>query len=457
MQTRIIEMKALHPKSGVLAPALEVVSKPRITPEDKAQADSKAQHTRQYVSISKGRQRRHRASDGVLKPLLAFLLMSCAVSCSGSNSAGGGIDGSGFVSQGAVSAIGSIVVNGTEFDTNNAAIIIKGVGIGVGDAAVVANLDIGRVVTVQGRRSGDPNQVIADRVVYSDNVEGPVESIRDMDAVTREIVVMGQRVIANVVTRFKATTFDTIAPNDVVEVSGLFDDTGAIWATFIGKVGVFNLGLEVEVKGYVVDLNAGLKTFAVNGLTVDYSSADTSSLPGGIPADGLRVEVQGTLDDAGSELTAAKIQLDDDLGAGDANEIEVTGFVTDFVSLSEFTVGNQVVQADAETLFIDGTRANVALGVKLEVSGTLVNGVLLATEIEFWTPDQIEVEDVVTQIASLSEFTVGNQLVRTDANTVFEGGVPGDIALGVRLEVKGVPVDIVRSVLVADKVSFEEE
>jgi hypothetical protein len=34
------------------------------------QADSKAQQPRQYVSISRGLQRRHRASDGVMKPLL---------------------------------------------------------------------------------------------------------------------------------------------------------------------------------------------------------------------------------------------------------------------------------------------------------------------------------------------------------------------------------------------------
>ena len=50
--------------------ALEVVSQPRITPEGKAQADSKAQHTRQYVSISRGLQRFHRGSDGVMNPLL---------------------------------------------------------------------------------------------------------------------------------------------------------------------------------------------------------------------------------------------------------------------------------------------------------------------------------------------------------------------------------------------------
>jgi len=50
--------------------SIEVVSQPRITPEGKAQADSKAQQPRQVVSISRGLQRRHRVSDGVMKPLL---------------------------------------------------------------------------------------------------------------------------------------------------------------------------------------------------------------------------------------------------------------------------------------------------------------------------------------------------------------------------------------------------
>lgn len=397
------------------------------------------------------------AKSGVWAPVLVILLMFGTISCSGTNSASGGIDGSGFVSQGAISARGSIVVNGTEFDTSNATVNIKGVDIGVGDAVVMENLDIGRVVTVVGRRSADPNTVVADRVLYNDSVEGPVESIRDLDATTREIMVMGQRVVVNVVTRFRGTTFETIAPNDVVEVSGLFDDTGAIWATFIGKVGDFTAGLEVEVKGYVVSLETGTETFAVNGLTVDYSAANTSGLPGGIPTDGLFVEVQGTLGAAGANLIATKIQLGDDLGFADADEIEITGFVTDFVSPSEFTVGNQVVQVNPEALFIDGARENVALGVKLEVEGTLINGVLLATEIEFWAPNQVEVEGVVTHITSLSEFTVGSQEVRTDVNTVFDGGTPGEIALGVRLEVKGVPVDINRSIMIADKVSFETE
>jgi hypothetical protein len=44
---------------------IEVVSKPRITPAGKAQADSKAQPPRQVVSIARGLQRRQRVSDDV--------------------------------------------------------------------------------------------------------------------------------------------------------------------------------------------------------------------------------------------------------------------------------------------------------------------------------------------------------------------------------------------------------
>jgi hypothetical protein len=86
----------------------------------------------------------------------------------------------------------------------------------------------------------------------------------------------------------------------------------------------------VEVTGYAVNLEPVLPSFGTNGLTVDYSSADISGLPGGLPAEGLFVEVQGTLDAIGEEMVASKIQPGDELDAVDAAEIKVTGFVTDF-------------------------------------------------------------------------------------------------------------------------------
>jgi hypothetical protein len=383
----------------------------------------------------------------LLTLLLALLLISC--SGGGASSSSGGIGGSGMTSQGSVSGFGSIIVNGTEFDTTNARIIVEGEEKGIGDAVVLNNLEVGMVVTVYGTDSNNP---VADRVTYNDNVEGPVESINVIDATRKDIVVLGQTVIVNVVTEIKGTTFADLAVDDVVEVSGFVDDTGAIWATFLEKTD----GLVFEVTGFVKNLDTVQETFEINNLTVDYSSADTSALPGGEPAEDLFVEVEGTLTPTG-EILADSIQPGDELDVEDADEIEITGFVTDdTLAPAEFTVGNLVVQTDANTLFVDGTAGDILPGQKLEAEGTLVNGILLATEVEFWEPDQIEVEGDVTAIASPTEFTVGTQAVQIDGSTVFEGGTPGDIALGVNLEVKGVPADIDRSVLVADKVSFEE-
>jgi hypothetical protein len=287
-------------------------------------------------------------------------------------------------------------------------------------------------------------------------VEGPVQSIDVIDPDSRkDIVVLGQTVIVNVVTVFKGTSFDTLAVDDVIEVSGFVDDIGAIWATFLEKTN----GVVFEVTGFVKNLDAVQETFEINNITVDYSAADTSGLPAGEPAEGLFVEVEGTLTPTG-EILADSIGLGDELDVEDADQIEVTGFVTDAtLAPDEFTVGNQVVQTDANTLFVDGTAVDILPGQKLEAEGTLVNGILLATEVEFWEPDQIEVEGLVTDdTLAPAEFTIDDtQVVQTDASTVYEGGAPSDIALGILLEIKGVPVDIDRSVLVADKVSFEED
>ena len=285
----------------------------------------------------------------------------------------------------------------------------------------------------------------------------------DIDAETKEIVVLGQIVIVNVVTKLKGTDFDTIAQNDLVEVSGLVDDTGAIRATFLEKTGEFMPGNVVGVTGFIVNLDIDQKTFEVNDLTVDYSLILSGDLPQGF-ADGLLVEVEGTLDAAGGEMRATSIELGDEIGDGNSDQIEVLGFVTDIGSAFEFTVGNQMVQFDATTLFVDGTSADILLGAKLEAEGRLVDGILFADEIELWGPDQIEVEGIVDEVVFIDgfpEFTFegrDDQVVQTKkGETEFENVNKEKIKAGMKLEVKGVPVDIDHSVILADKVSLEIE
>ena len=392
----------------------------------------------------------------VLVLLFCLLLTSCKGG--GGSLAGGGIDGTGIMSAGVVSAFGSIIVNGTEFDTSNAVVVVKGEEIGVGDDDVQANLDIGMVVTVEGRIKED-GSAVADRVIFSNNVVGPIENIDDKDATTKEIEVLGQIVVVNVITKLKETSFDTIIEDDVIEVSGYRDFDGKIRATLIEKTGRFIAGSIVEVTGFVKNLNLGLETFEINGLTVNFALIATD-LPEGIPAEGLFVEVEGTLDTPGGEVIATEIEIGDELGGDDGDEFEIMGFVTEIISdvdIIEFKVGNQVVHADPDSVdFVDGNQDDIILGVKLEAEGSLEGGILFAWEIEFWKPDQIEVEGFVTEVVSETEFTVDEQDVQTDKETVFEPPEL-EIAVGLKLEVKGVPVDIEHSVLVADKVSLEED
>jgi len=401
--------------------------------------------------------------------ILASLLMIVLNSCGGGSgmSAGGGIDGTGIMSAGVVSAFGSIVVNGTEFDSSEAAIVINGEEIGVGEYFVQDNLEIGMVVTVEGRITTD-GRAVADRVIYSSEVVGPVTAVSGIDPDTQEIIleVLGQTVVINLITQFEGTSYGTIGVDDVVDVSGYGDFDGSIRATFVEKTGDFSAGTQVEVTGFITDLDEGLRTFEINDLTVNYSTI-ANQLPEGIPADDLLVEVTGTLDAPDDELNATDIELADDLGGDDVEEFEIMGYVTEIISengIIKFKIGNQEVHADADpeiVEYVDGDPADIVLGQKLEAEGSFEGGILTAWEIEFWKPDQIEVEGVVDQvdfIGGFPEFTFearDDQLFQTNAATEFEDIERGEIEPAIKLEVKGVPLDIDHKVVVADKVSRE--
>ncbi len=390
-------------------------------------------------------------NKGILSILWLVPVLLLVVACS--NSSGGGVGGSGIINRGTISDFGSIVVNGTDFDTSDATIIIDGQNLGVGDAVVLANLDVGRVVTVIGSEGDDEETAVAERVLYSDEVSGPVISVTATEPGVKELAVMGQTVIINALTFFKTTDFETIAPNDVVEVSGYYDDVGTIWATFAEKIGEFTPGLVYEVKGFIQSLDTIQFTFLINGLLVGYADPDVI-LPNEPLEDGLLVEAEGVVDHTGVRMFAQSISIEDDIGAENADEVEVTGFVTAVVSTDEFTVGTQYVVVEAGAVFVDGARADIALGVKLEAEGNLEDGILYAEEIEFWLPDQIELEGILTGLISQYEFTVEGQEIITTDDTVYEDGGPGDLMVGINIEIKGrMQVDV----LVADKVSFELE
>ncbi len=406
----------------------------------------------------------------ILASIVSLLLISCSGNGGGMDFAGGGIDGTGIMSAGVVSAIGSIVVNGTEFDTSNAEVIINGVLVGVGDAFVQDNFEIGMVVTVEGRINLD-GSAVADRVIYSNNVLGPVESVGVTDPLTNEkkIVVMGQTVVVNFITEFKPYPygFDDIAVDDVVVVSGYRDVGAKIRATFIENITDPNITV-YEVTGFITNLDTGLETFEINDLTVNYAGIHSDDLPANFD-NGLYVEVVGELNDQSGILDAEEITLAEVSDGEDGVEFEIMGFVTEVISANGmiiFKIGNQEVHANADpeiVEYVDGDPGDIVPGQKLEAEGSFEGGILTAWEVEFWKPDQIEVEGIVDQvnfIGGFPEFTFeerNDQLFQTNSETEFEDIDPNAIAVGMELEVKGVPQDIEQSVVQADKVTLEIE
>lgn len=320
---------------------------------------------------------RHSFAQRIVQTFLGTLLL-CVAGCGGggggTNYASGGIGGTG-VSVGAISALGSIDVNGVEFDTKDAIVIVGGVNVGVGEAVVGQYLAVGKVVVVEGTIDSNGMSGTAGQVHFDADVLGPVENI---DIGTKEIVVIGQRVVTDDTTVFAGTTLDTLAVDEWVEISGLADLDGTIRATYVGKK---YPGTIVEVKGPVRNLSPSAYKFEIGGLRVRYREA---ALPDGEPVEGELVHVAGgfPLEPDGS-VEASAVRVANEASFTDVDNMEVEGFVTDLLSSSEFHVGYQEVRTGANTKFQGGREQDLMLGVKLRVRGSLVNRVLLAEKIFF--------------------------------------------------------------------------
>lgn len=345
---------------------------------------------------------------------LLLALTSCGGS-SGGSLAEGGIGGTG-ISTGPITGFGSIFVNGVEYDTRTADVIVEGEPAGTGDAAVLNNLAVGKVVTVT---SDVPTgaRATATHVSFDDNVEGPLQAITAVDSDTVELVILGQTVIAEADTRFENTTQDALAVGNQLEVSGLVQQNGAIKATFIEKKSdTFVDGGTVEVKGVVGDLDTSVRTFEISAVAVDYSSADLSELDGPL-ANGATVEVKGVY--SGGVLVATRIESEGELNIDESTSwLEIQGYVSSVASGSRFVLDGVTVRIDASTRFIGGAAADIVAGAHIQVEGSYSGGILTATEIAFY--DDTSIEAKVDSVGASSLTLVSIVGVTITANSVTE-------------------------------------
>jgi hypothetical protein len=341
-----------------------------------------------------------------LGPLMFLgVLAALQASCSGGGGdtfAGGGIGGTGVTvaSVGTVTGFGSVIVNGVTYDTSAAEVFVENSFRGSGDPAVIQNLSAGMVVRVEGTLA-DEGSASADRVFFSNNLRGQVKSINPLDSLTKQVVILGQTVLMDDRTAFRNVTIDSIAVGMVLEVSGYDDESGEIFATYVNKV--VPPDDIVEIKGQVQRLRLPLNTFEIGGLTVDYSTAHLTGLPGNAPEEGQVLKVRGTMQMA-DRLVAQRLDLEEEFGSGVFDVVEFEGIITQTGALGEFRIGRYTVSVDHETSYNNLTPQDLNRGTRVIVRGTLADRDILADEI--FLSEKIRMESDVN-----STDLAGNSLV----------------------------------------------
>lgn len=320
------------------------------------------------------------------------------------------------VTTGVVTGFGSVYVNGVRYETSGAQFEIEG------RQGTQADLKVGDVVQLKGRRGGS-GAASAERIVHRNSVEGPIAAI---DATTNRITVLGQTVLVSAATSFD----DSISPasleglevGDVIEVSGLPNSSGQIEATRIEPAAP---GETWEVVGRIAGFDGTAKRFRINDLVVDYATAAVDDFGAVGPRDGDVVEVKGTSLATDGSLVATRVEFlgnKDMRPDGASGEVEIEGYVTRFVSATDFDVANRPVTTNASTVYRGGTAADLKADARVEVEGTLdAAGVLVALKVEFKRRANVRVEAAIESLdTATSTFKVLGIEVAVDASTRVE-------------------------------------
>lgn len=370
--------------------------------------------------------------------LISVLLISCG---GGGGSVDAGIGGTGKSSRGTIDGFGSIFVNGVEYETDTASVILDS------NAADEDDLRLGMIVTVKGTIDTNGTTGIANEVEFDDDIQGPIASIAiNADGTDKTLVVLGNSILVNQTsTVFDDVTFATLAINDVIEVSGFLNTNSTIIATRVEKKEDFTPNVsEIEIKGTVSNLSG--TQFTLNTFTVDFAGADLSDIPGGIVSNGLQVEVKGTL--SGSMITASGIEEEDDLFGDDEGDVSIEGLITNFISISDFQIFGQRVDASGAEL--EPNNLILMDNIQVEVEGPIVNGILQAEEVEARSGEvklkaTVQSIDTINNITTITlnystgmvSFIVDSQTEIGDETDTFDPFSLTDINAGNFLEVKG--------------------
>jgi len=382
-----------------------------------------------------------------------YALAACAcaalVACGGgSGSAGVGTGGTGSFAVGSINGLGSIYVNGVRFDTVGAS--VSNANALAGAAPTTADLALGMTVEVRGDINPNTQRGTAASVVIASEIKAAITAV-GVGALTiagRTVQVTPATVYAGNIDGPPSTPptpvtgLAQLAVGHVVEVYALPQPDGSLRATRIEfeEVSVAEFVREYpterfHVEGLLTHLGgtAPERTFRVAG--VEFRETATHPLPATL-ANNTEVTVSFAPAAGAGPFDAVAVRVESRAFATGVGLAEIEGLVSGWdANQQTFTLQGFPVRLGAGVVFeFDGVVQPVmADGVRVEVYGDVVAGVLVATKVEFEDEDQepFEFAGVAdcggssTCTASAGSFIVRGVTIDYDRNTSFEDFDPG--------------------------------
>lgn len=332
----------------------------------------------------------------------------------GTGVAGLSSGGTGSFTSGTITGFGSIIVNGIRYNNDTATVLTS-------DDSVSSNpaLQLGMVVNIEGsavtpasNTSGLPTAT-AYRITYGSEWIGPVSN-----RATKTFEILGHTVDVLATTLFGGVVqqLSDLRDTHFVEVYGYVDQVdGHIQASRIDVSTVQPSAY--KLSGAITQINQVSGTASLGQTAISWSVP--AVLPSGLSSgDFVRVVLDPS--PVGAVWTASRIQQMSSplsrLSADHDYEAEIHGSITAYQSSANFVVNGIPVNASAAQM--TGT---LAVGVQVEVEGSIRSGQLVATKVAVKTVSQVEVQEfefygVISNVTAQT-FVVRGETFYYDANT----------------------------------------
>ena len=337
-------------------------------------------------------------------------------------------------SQGAITGFGSVFVGGVRFDDSAATVADDD-----GNTKSRSDLKLGMMVEIDaGAVDRSAASALALRIRLGNEIVGPVGAI---NTTASTVVVLGQTVLVTTSTVFDDTLsggLSALTAGKVVEVFGILDPANnRVVAT---RIEAEDGATAYKLRGQIKNLDTTAKTFTINGQVISYAGLPAAQVPAGL-TNGQIVRVRLQTVQVGGAWVATALRGGLRLPDG-RPEAHVEGVITVFTSTSNFEINGLKIDASRAT-FPDGN-ADIVLGARVEVDGSVNNGVLVATKVEVADRRKLELRQLELRgelgnlNTSAKTFALRGVTVWYGGTVEYVGGTAATLANGGRVEVKGV-------------------